>query len=165
MRLTLREEIPASPDAVYAVLVDPAFHNAKCSATSDGGTHSVQITAGATGHRVRTARDLPATGIPDVARSFVGDRLTVIEVLEWVTDDAGYRAIIDLHVKGAPLTLKGSLALTDSNPGTTESLEAELKSAVPFIGGKIEQSAAGPIRAAFDVEITLLREWVTRQQG
>ncbi|MGL5817793.1 MAG: DUF2505 domain-containing protein [Phycicoccus sp.] len=162
MRLTLREEFDAGPDAVYAVLVDPAFQDAKCAATSEGGTYTVDITAGATGQRVRTERDLPAAGLPDIARSFVGNRLTIVEVLEWARDDSGHRATLDLHVKGAPLTLKGALALGLSSTGTTESLDAELKANVPFIGGKIEQSAAVPIRAAFDVETELLREWLAR---
>ncbi|MGL5816590.1 MAG: DUF2505 domain-containing protein [Phycicoccus sp.] len=162
MRLTLREELDADPDAVYAVLVDPAFQDAKCAATSEGGTYAVDVAAGVAGHRVRTERDLPAAGLPDVARSFVGDRLTIVEVLEWVLDGADRRAALDLHVKGAPLTLKGALALSGSSTGTTEVLEAELKANVPFIGGKIEQSAAVPIRAAFDVEIAMLREWLAR---
>ncbi|MGL4177177.1 MAG: DUF2505 domain-containing protein [Dermatophilaceae bacterium] len=162
MRLTLTEDLEADPDAVYAILVDPAFQDAKCAATSEGGTHRVDVTAQATGHRVRTERDLPAAGLPDVARSFVGERLTIVEILEWAPDRSGHRAVLDLHVKGAPLTLKGALALSRSGAGTTESLDAEMKANVPFIGGKIEQSAAVPIRAAFDIEIELLREWIAR---
>ncbi|MGL5930715.1 MAG: DUF2505 domain-containing protein, partial [Dermatophilaceae bacterium] len=119
MRLTLTEDLEADPDAVYAVLVDPAFQDAKCAATSEGGTYRVDVTAQVTGHRVRTERDLPAAGLPDVARSFVGERLTIVEILEWAPDGAGHRAVLDLHVKGAPLTLKGALALSRSGAGTT----------------------------------------------
>ena len=39
---------------------------------------------------------------------------------------------------------------------------AELKAHVPFIGGKIEQSAADPIRTAIGIETGLLREWLAR---
>ncbi|MGL5864588.1 MAG: DUF2505 domain-containing protein [Dermatophilaceae bacterium] len=162
MRLTLREDLAAAPDAVYAVLIDRSFHDAKCAATSEGGSYTTDITPRVTGHRVRTERDLPATGLPDVARSFVGDRLTVVEVLEWIPDGGGHRAALTLHVSGAPLTLTGTLTLGPSGAGSTECLDAELRATVPFIGAKIERSAAVPIRAAFDIEIELLRTWLTR---
>lgn len=162
MRLTFREALDAVPDDVRAVLVDPAFQEAKCAATSEGGTWSVDVAVAPTGHRVRTERDLPATGLPDVARSFVGERLTIVEVLDWAVAGDGHRAALDLHVRGAPLTLKGALTLTGSGAGTVERLDADLKANVPFIGGRIEQSAADPIRAAIDIEIALLREWLAR---
>jgi len=41
-------------------------------------------------------------------------------------------------------------------------LDAELKAHVPFIGGKIEQAAADPIRTAIGIETGLLREWLAR---
>jgi hypothetical protein len=162
VRLTFDESLDATPDEVLRVLTDPRFQDAKCAATSEGGTYSVDIRPGTAGPRVTTHRDLPADGLPDVARSFVGDRLTIVEVLDWSAVVAGHSAWLELHVKGAPLTLKGRLTLATSGATTTKMLGAELKANVPFIGSRVERAAADPIRAAIDIESGLLREWLAR---
>ena len=159
MRLTRREQLAADPEAVYAVLTDAEFQEAKCAATTDGGGHTVAVTPTGVGHRVRTERQLPAAGLPEVAHSFVGDTLTVIETYDWGAAGPGGRreAVVDLHVKGAPLTLKGTLRLEPTGAGTTQVFDAELRANVPFIGGRLEQAAAGPIGAGVDIELGLLR--------
>ncbi len=160
MRLSRREQLDGSPEDVYAVLTDPAFQEEVCEATTAGDGHSVEVTPRTTGARVRTERDLPSDGLPDVARSFVGEKLTVVEVHEWSAPlpDGSRESALDMHVKGAPLTLKGTLRLEPDGEGTVEVLDAELKANVPFIGGKIENAAAGPIDTAIDIETRLLRE-------
>ncbi len=160
MRLTRRERLDATPEEVYAVLTDPDFQRAKCDATTDGGPHSVDVTAHAVGHRVRTSRELPADGLPDIARSFVGSTLTVVEVYAWGPPgpDASREAEVDLRVEGAPLVLRGTLRLEPEGAGSTQLLEAELTATVPFVGGRIEKAAAQPIGAAIDIEVGLLRD-------
>ncbi|HMM97319.1 MAG: DUF2505 domain-containing protein [Micrococcales bacterium] len=160
MRLTRREQLAATPEEAYALLTDPAFQEAKCAATTDGGAYSAEVTDGAVGARVTTSRELPADGLPDVARSFVGATLTVVEVYDWgaPAPDGSREAVVDLHVKGAPLTLKGRLALLPDGAGSVEVLDAELRANVPLVGGRIEKAAADPINAAIDVEVRLLRE-------
>ena len=151
--------MPAGPDEVYATLTDPAFQEAKCAAT-EAESHEVEVTPTAVGHRVRTSRVLPSTDLPDVARSFVGDRLTVVETYDWGAPgaDGSREAVLDLHVKGAPLTLKGTLRLVPEGGSTVQTLDAELKANVPFVGGKIEQAAARPIESAVETEVRLLHE-------
>ncbi len=164
MRVTTREELAGTPGEVYALLTDQAFQEAKCDATTVGGPHSAEVANTRSGARVTTQRELPTDDLPDVARSFVGNTLTIIEILDWSapSPDGAREAVIDLHVKGAPLTLKGTVRLQPAGAGTVETLEAELKANVPFIGGRIEQAAAGPIRTAIDIETRLLREWLAR---
>ena len=72
----------------------------------------MKVGGGADGHRVHTERQLPSDGLPDMARSFVGDHLTIIEVLDWSAPAAdGSRAsMVDIHIKGAPLTRQGHRA-------------------------------------------------------
>lgn len=160
MRVTRREELAGTPEEVYALLTDRAFQEEKCAATTAGDGYTVDVAATAVGARVRTERQLPSDGLPDVARSFVGDTLTVVEVHEWSAagPDGTRESVVDMHVKGAPLTLKGTLRLEPAGAGTVEVLAAELKANVPFIGGKIEKAAAEPIDAAIDTEVRLLRE-------
>jgi hypothetical protein len=164
VRLTTREELDGTVDEVHALLTDQAFQEAKCAATTDGGATSVDISRNAGGQRVRTSRELPSDGLPDVARSFVGDHLTVIEVHDWSgpAADGSRQSALDIHVKGAPLTIKGTLRLEPSGSGTAEVLDAELKANVPLIGGRLEKAAAAPINTAIEIETGLLREWLAR---
>ena len=164
MRLQTREELAGTVDEVHALLTDRAFQEAKCDATTDGGTYSVDVGQGRGGERVRTERQLPSDGLPDVARSFVGDHLTIVEVIDWNGPgaDGSREGAVDIHVKGAPLTIKGTLRLVPNGAGTAEVLDADLKANVPLIGGKLERAASEPIRAAIDIEVNLLREWLAR---
>jgi len=164
VRLTTNEELNGTVDQVHALLVDPAFQEAKCAATTDNGTYTVNVGGGVDGQRVRTERQLPSDGLPDVARSFVGAHLTIIEVLDWHAPgpDGSRSSLVDIHVKGAPLTVKGTVRLVPAGTRTLELIEAELKANVPFIGGKLERAAAEPINAAIGIEIALLRRWLAR---
>ena len=164
MRLTTREELAGTVDEVHALLTDRAFQEAKCAATTDDGTYTVDIGGGPSGQRVRTERQLPSDTLPDIARSFVGANLTIIEVHDWTgpAADGSRESSLDIHVKGAPLTIKGTLRLEPSGSGCVEVLDANLKANVPLIGGKLEKAAADPIHTAIDIETRLLREWLAR---
>ena len=165
MRVTTREELAGTVDEVHALFTDPAFQEAKCLATTDDANHfSVDVGGGPAGERVRTERHLRSQGLPDVAKSFVGEHLTIIEVQDWSrpAGDGSRQSAVDMHVKGAPLTLKGTLRLEPTASGTVKVLDAELKAHVPFIGSRIEKAAAEPIKAAIEIETGLLREWLAR---
>ena len=163
MRLTTREEFESAPEAVFAVVSDQEFQRAKCAATSTG---RFTVTVSMSGDRtlVRSERHLPSDGLPDVARSFVGPELTVVELQDWGPADADgtRRGRVGLHVKGAPLTLKGEVMLAPGGRGSLETLDGHLRANVPFISGRIEEAAAQPILAAIGIEAETLREFLAR---
>lgn len=163
MRLTTREEFDSSPEAVFALIADDEFQQAKCEATSTG-KFSVTVTRSGGHVVVRSERHLPTDGLPDAARPFVGAELTVVEVQSWgpAEADGTRHASVDLHVRGAPLTLKAEVVLTPGGRGTLELLDGELRATVPFIGGLIEQAAAAPIVSAVTIEASTLREFLAR---
>ncbi len=163
--MTTREELAGTVEEVYALFTDVSFQEAKCLATTDDANHfSVDVSGGPAGERVRTERHLRSQGLPDVAKSFVGEHLTIIEVHDWSgpAGDASRQSAVDMHVKGAPLTLKGTLRLEPTASGTVKVLDLDLNAHVPFIGGRIEKAAAEPIKAAIEIETGLLREWLAR---
>jgi len=164
VRLTTREKLGGSVDQVHALLIDPAFQEAKCAATTNNGIYTVDVGGGVDGHRVHTERQLPSDGLPDMARSFVGDHLTIVEVLDWspTSPDGSRASAVDIHIKGAPLTVKGTVRLEPHGDETLHVIEADLKANVPLIGGKLERAAAEPINAAIHIEVELLREWLAR---
>lgn len=168
MEITTSLDLPATPDQAYAVLTDETFHDAKCAETSTG-SYTVTITP-QPGQRdqgavVRTSRELPTDDLPDVVKGFVGSTLTVIEVITWgaAAADGSRAGAVELTIEGAPLSMRGTVTLTSTATGSREDFRGDLKAKVPFIGGKVEQAAAGPIRAAIDIETRMLAERLAAQ--
>ena len=82
MKITETIDYAAAPAAVFAMLTDPAFQEAKCI-EAGSERHESAVTSVGDGARVVTQRELPADDLPDFARSIVGDRLAVTVTYEW----------------------------------------------------------------------------------
>jgi hypothetical protein len=163
MKIAKTAQFAATPDEVFAVLADQAFQEAKCAATA---AIRYQAAVSESGGRttITTERILPSDGLPDFAKSMVGETLKVVETQEWEAAAAdGTRAgTVRMEVAGAPLALTGTLRLTPDGSGTVEAIDADLKARVPLIGGKIEKAAAVPIQQAIDIEVRTAQEWLAR---
>lgn len=162
MKFTHRAEYPASVEEVWAVMATPEFQDAKCEATTTGGYSSDVST---TGDRttITSERVLPTDDLPDMARSFVGDTLTISEVQAWgpPEPDGTRTADLQLHIKGAPMTLKGTIRLSPNGSGSVQTVEGDVKVSVPLIGGKLEKAASEPLMFAARTETDLLRARVS----
>lgn len=158
MKFTHRAEYPASPEDAWAVMSSQEFQDAKCEATSTGTWSSSVETAGDR-TTITSERVLPTDDLPDIAKSFVGPTLTVAEVQAWgpAAADGSRTAQLSVHLKGAPMTLNGTVRLSPNGSGSVQELEGELKVSVPFIGGKLEKAASEPLMFAAKTETDLLR--------
>ncbi|PRY61265.1 uncharacterized protein DUF2505 [Knoellia remsis] len=162
MKFTHRAEYPADPETVFAAMTEQSFQDAACEATTTGTwTATVEESGGRT--VISTERVLPTDNLPDIARGFVGDTLTVIESQTWgpAAADGSRSADLNLHIKGAPMTLRGTITLAPTATGSVEEIDAELKAGVPLIGGKLEKAAAEPLRAGVQTTTDLLRDRVS----
>lgn len=162
MKFTHRAEYPATPEVVFAQLLDPEFQDAKCDATTTG-TWEADVSTIGDRTVITTERVLPTDQLPEMARSFVGDTLTIVEVQTWGPPEAdGSRtADLNLHVKGAPMTLKGSVRLSPNGSGSIHEVVGELRAGVPLIGGRLEKAASEPLMFAARTETDLLRQRVS----
>ena len=82
MKITETIDYAATPDAVFAMLTDPAFQEAKCI-EAGSARHESAVTSTGDGARIVTQRELPADDLPDFVRSIVGDTLSVTETYDW----------------------------------------------------------------------------------
>jgi uncharacterized protein DUF2505 len=152
----LRAEIryKADPGAVFAMLTDAAFQERKCAAT--GALESeVEIERFADGGAtIRTRRTMPTDQIPDVARSFVGRTIDVVQVDDFGPEEADGRrsGTVVVEIKNAPVRFAGSLALGPSPEGTLETVDGDVKASVPLIGGRLEKALEPALQAAIHVE-------------
>ena len=163
MKIATTMDYAGTPEEVFAVLSDQAFQEAKCAATA-AIRYSAAVKANGGGATITTERILPADGLPDFARSMVGETLKVVETQTWGAPaaDGSRSGTVEMSVAGVPVALNGTLALAPGGAGTVEKLDAELKAKVPLIGGKIEKAAAPPIEEAIDIEAATVKEWLAR---
>ena len=147
------------------VLADPAFQAEKCIQTG-ALSHAVSVISPGDRTVIDTRRSMPMDSLPDFARSFLGGKLEVHEVQDWGPEhgDGTRDGVLTVDITGTPMKLKGTLAMrSDGGEGATVvQIRSELKANIPFIGGKAEEAAAGPIRAAIAKEEQLGGEWLAR---
>ena len=155
---------PAAPDVVSAMTLDPAFQELKCQNTG-ALAWTVNVTPGEAGGptTVTTTRDMATDQFPDFVRSMVGARLKITEVDRWEAPEAdgARRGTIAVTIDGAPIKFNGTLHLQPTASGARAMIVGELKANIPFLGGKIEQSAAPAITAAVRAEQRTAIAWLT----
>lgn len=152
----------AAPDAVFAVIVDPRFQDAKCVATG-ALSHSVDVAEDGPRVVVTTERQLPADGLPDFLRPYVKDGIRIRERLSWAPPTSNGERVADLAIEflGQPMTLRGTRTLRPDGVGSAEVVTAELTAKLPLLGGMIEKAAAPVVLDAVRVEEKLAREWLS----
>lgn len=135
--ITARQTFPATPDRVRAMLLDPAYAQMRAERT---GALSVTATEGAEGDHgvLRIERVIPAE-VPDFARSFVGETLTVKETHDWAPlAGASCEGTITVTFS-APVGVKGTMRLAGEGEQTVVELEGSISASIPFMGGKVEE--------------------------
>lgn len=144
---------PAPPAEVAALLADRSFVEEVCAA-SGARSWEVEVTGDAAGaFTVTSTRVLPTDELPDVARRFVGETLSLREVDRWDAPgpDGSRTGTLELTVPGAPVRASAALALRGAGSGgTAHSLDGELKASIPLVGARIEKAASVPLLMALD---------------
>lgn len=161
MKIIERIDYPAAPAAVFAMLTDPAFQEAKCIEAGSQRHESVVTPAG-DGARVVTQRDLPAHNLPDFVRSIVGDTLSVTETYDWAgpTADGARDGSLVVEVAGAPVALRAKVRLEPGSSSTAMVIDGDLKAAIPLLGGKVEKAAAPAVIEAIHGEGRTGKHWL-----
>jgi hypothetical protein len=135
-------------------MLDRDFLLQVCEA-SEASAYDVSVT----GDKTRTSRTLKA---PAAAARFTGPDLNVVEEISWGPDhgDGSRAGALKLTIPGQPVVLNGKLALGAGGPGTRVQLTGELKVNIPFVGKKMEDSAAPAVLAGFRVQQKVGDRWL-----
>lgn len=156
MATSLRKELPydASPDAVAAMLADPAFREEVLERQ-----RVVRGSVTIEGEHVTIEQVQSAAGLPSFARKFVGDEIVILQREHWRTTTSA-----DMHVTipGKPGDMAGPLRLDEHEGGTIEVVELAIKVSIPLVGGKIENLIAEMLGKALDKEHQVGQEWLSR---
>ncbi len=152
MKLTEQHSYSAEPAAVWAMLTDPAFQT-EVSEAIGATSHDVAIDADDDGGTITVTRVLPAN-VPDFARKFVGETLTVVQTETWgpADGDGNRRADVRLDVQGQPAGMTSVHALSPAGRGAVLDIEGEIKVKIPIVGGKLERELLKGVSAGLRVE-------------
>ena len=157
MEITDRTIYSAGPDEVFAILSDPEFVDAKVATMSIDG---YQADVGTDGERVliSTSRTLPTDALPDYAKSYVGQYLTLVEEQSWgpPAADGSREATIRLRVDGTPVSLRGRIQLSANGSESIQQVRATLVAKIPLFGSMIEKAAAPAVLAGIAHEAKLV---------
>jgi len=152
MKVSERHDYDAAPDAVWAMITDPAWREQVCAATG-AIRWDVVVDADETGGTVEVTRVLPAE-LPDPVRRIVGDTVTVTQAETWgpAAADGTRRADVQLRVKGQPATMTATNTLAPAAGGTRLLMSGELTVKIPLVGGRLEKELARAVSIALQKE-------------
>ncbi|WP_258805308.1 DUF2505 domain-containing protein [Pseudarthrobacter sp. NS4] len=162
MALSATTTLPHSVDSVAAVLVNEDFQR-HVSQLVGGSLESFTVDGDIAGAFSATSvRTLPTTRLPEIARKFVGEHLKVTQVESWDAPaaDGSRRSNISLKIAGAPVDVTAVQRLVAEASGTRVELEGEVKSSVPFLGGKIADAAEPMIAKALNLQAKQAQAWL-----
>lgn len=162
MALSASTTLPHSVDRVTATFVNEDF--LRHTSEHVGGTlESFAIDGDVAGAFTTTAlRTLPTTRLPEIARKFVGESLTVTQTEKWEAPapDGSRVSNISLKISGAPLDVSAVQRLVAEGGSTRVELEGTVSSSVPFLGGKIADAAEPMVGKALNIQAQQAQAWL-----
>ena len=155
MQLTAQQDFAAQPSQVAAMLTDRAFLEKVCLA-SEAQEYSVTVD----GTHTTVSRTLPA---PSSITKFTGSTITIREDLVWsqAGSDGSRTASLTLTVPGLPVEMLGTARLAAGGKGTRVDYSGDLSVNIPFVGKKLEQSAAPAVLDGIALQQRIGDQWLT----
>ena len=151
--MKLRHELTydAAPEAVLAMLTDPAFWDKVAEATG-----AISSAATVTGNRVVVDQEQAVQGVPSFAKKFVGESTRAINTFVW----DGLTAAYDVQTPGKPTSMSGTATVAAAGAGSTLTYDLDVKASVPLIGGKLEKLVVDLTTAGFVKEQAVGSAWL-----
>lgn len=158
MQLTTRQDFPASPSAVHAMVTDEAFLTF-AAARMDARDAQVAATPG------HSAVEVSVASPPEI-RGFVGPTLRIRQEMRWgdAAADGSRDGQFSMTVLGTPVSVSGTASLRPSPAGSTVTYAGELTAKVPLMGGRIERESAPSILQAWDDQAAAGRAWLAGER-
>ena len=141
-------DYPVSADALLNYFTVPEFFVHKYR---EQGATNIRVEAHhheGSDFAVTISRDVPVeVPVPAFARGIVPDTITLVQTDRW---DTGTRTgQLEIRFKGLPVTLTAAMHLQDTAAGARETLDFDIRVAVPLLGRKLEELLASDLRLKF----------------
>lgn len=169
-RIEHRSTSAWSAAEVHAALIDRRYLADRLAALGGSNAALVAHTPAEGGSvHIQLSQDVPADSLPALARTVVGDDLTIDRSESWRrVGDGQYTGEIAAEAKGAPCSVTGSMWLHDlAEPTPTAASEFVVSGTVqvnmPFVAGKLEDLVAEQVEKLLVTEETFTDDWLTRR--
>ena len=146
----------AAPEAVAAMLADPAFREEVCQALHVL-RHEVSVQGAGAGMRVVVDQTQPAQGVPSFAKKFVGDEIRIVQRETWRDTT---KADLDIEIPGKPGTMRGGITLAGDTVHTVQTVTGDIRVKLPLVGGRIEEMVGDIFRSALRAEQRVGAAWL-----
>ena len=155
--MKLRHELTydATPDAVRAMLTDPAYWDKVAEATGAISSKATVTDEGGS-TRVVVDQEQAVQGVPSFAKKFVGESTRAINTMLW----QGLSAAYDVDTPGKPTSMSGTATISARGAGSTLTYDLDVKASVPLIGGKLEKLVVELTTAGFEKEQAVGSAWL-----
>ena len=167
MKISHTVEFPAPPHEVFEMLAEPRFQEAKCGATA-AIEHAVSVELSGDRTIIKTERVLPTRGLPDFAKSMVGDTLKVGETQDWgpAAADGSRQGTHRPRGPRAPLVPQGHGAPRTRWRGDRPAHRRRPQGArCPSSAARSRRPPRPPIEAAIEIEHQTGVKWLNGEQG
>lgn len=153
-RLTHELTYDAPLAEVSAMLRDQDFRERVCEARHVL-RHQVSVVPEGEATVVTVDEHESAEDIPGFARKFVGDEINVVQTETWTSPE---HADVHVTIPHKPGDIHGTIRLVEAEGRTTETVDLEIKVAIPIVGGKIEGLVSDLLLKALRIEEKIGRE-------
>jgi hypothetical protein len=150
--MSVVQEFPAAPSAVYALLTDRGFLTGRLADCGGVDPEIVSLEVGEGTATVTTRQAIPASVLPPMVATMMAGNPVTERTENWRTDGDGYVADFSVTVKGAPASLKGTMTLAPTPTGSTLAVQGNAAVPIPMFGGKIEEVIASQIGELLQME-------------
>ncbi|HXF03628.1 DUF2505 domain-containing protein [Arthrobacter sulfonylureivorans] len=163
MALSASTTLPYPAAKVTETFTDEAFLR-HISELVGGSLESVQRDGDVSGAFTLTVvRKVPSARLPEIAKKMLGDSLTVTQTERWQAPaaDGSRTADVTMKVAGAPVDVNAVQQLVADGGSTRVDLTGDVKSSIPFLGGKIAAAAEPMLGKALNIQAQQAEAWLS----
>ena len=139
-------------------MTDPDFL-AKLMAASGSLRPVIEVTRAGGVTSVAIQRDFEGQW-PSLVAPLIGDTLVISEVRTWEspTETGEISGTLEMHVKGQPVSMNGSIRVSPTSTGCTARINGEIRARLPLIGGMVENIVLEQLKHGVALEAEFLAQ-------
>ena len=152
--LSVTHDFAASPEVVHAKLIDRAFLEGRLEATGGLDPAVVRLDTSGDETTVVSRQSIPSSALPSMVAAMIpGDPVTERTEV-WRPTPDGFDADLNVVIKGAPASLKGTITLRPATGGSVMSVQGAASVPIPLFGTKVEQIVVEQVTELLNREAT-----------
>lgn len=153
MEFSDRETYEADVARTFAMFCDDAATVERAEAVGHRDAKVIESGEDGGDYVIKSSRVVDVD-LPGFAKKVLKPTNTMIQTDRWGPETDGARAgSFDIDVKGAPVKVHGTMALTPTEGGCIHEITGNLEVKVPLVGGRIAKWAAGDTRETLRGEL------------